>query len=142
MIFAVGIAMLLSALFVRFRDLQPIWEVILQILFYATPVLYTVETILSANGLPEWLKNLILMNPLACIFEQFRHWVIDPQPRRRRSCSARAGSSSCRSRSSWACSGIGFWVFNREAPRIAEMLWAAVLKSGPRRRCSRRRWLR
>lgn len=121
-IFVVGIAMLLSALFVRIRDLRPIWEVILQILFYGTPVLYTVETILSANGLPEWLKNLILMNPLACIFEQFRHWVIDPQ----------APTASFMLGAGWklvvpfaivvGLLGIGFWVFNREAPRIAEML--------------------
>ena len=36
-VFATGVAMLLSALFVHFRDIQPIWEVISQILFYASP---------------------------------------------------------------------------------------------------------
>ena len=34
-----GIAMLLSALFVYFRDIQPIWEVVTQVLFYASPVI-------------------------------------------------------------------------------------------------------
>jgi ABC-2 type transport system permease protein len=116
-----GIAMLLSALFVRVRDLRPIWEVILQVLFYGTPVLYSVETILNSS-LPEWLKNLVLMNPLACIFEQFRHEVIDPS----------APTAAFMLGAGWkllipagiifgACA-IGFWVFNREAPRIAEML--------------------
>ena len=33
-VFATGMAMLLSALFVNFRDIQPIWEVFSQILFY------------------------------------------------------------------------------------------------------------
>jgi len=37
---ATGIGLLLSALFVRFRDVQPIWDVISQMLFYASPVLY------------------------------------------------------------------------------------------------------
>ena len=36
--------MLLSALYVRFRDVQPIWEVVLQAAFYATPILYAIET--------------------------------------------------------------------------------------------------
>ena len=69
------------------------------------------------------LKNLIMMNPLACIFEQFRHWVIDPR-RRRPPFMRRRGLAARRPvrRSSWASLGIGFWVFNREAPRIAEML--------------------
>ena len=35
--------MLLSALFVRYRDIEPIWDVVLQILFYVTPIFYTVD---------------------------------------------------------------------------------------------------
>ena len=41
----IGLAMLLSALYVRYRDVKPIWEVMLQVLFYATPVIYAIETI-------------------------------------------------------------------------------------------------
>ncbi len=44
-VFATGIAMLLSALFVSFRDIQPIWDVVSQILFYASPVIISVETV-------------------------------------------------------------------------------------------------
>jgi ABC-2 type transport system permease protein len=40
-----GVAMLLSALFVRFRDISPIWEVFSQILFYASPVIIPAETV-------------------------------------------------------------------------------------------------
>ena len=42
---AAGIAMLLSALFVRYRDIEPIWTVVLQILFYVTPIFYTVSLV-------------------------------------------------------------------------------------------------
>src|SRR6202007_385471 len=44
-VLATGVAMLLSALFVRFRDIQPIWEVALQILLYASPVIIPAETV-------------------------------------------------------------------------------------------------
>ena len=40
-----GIAMLLSALFVYFRDIQPIWEVVNQVLFYASPVIIPIDTV-------------------------------------------------------------------------------------------------
>ena len=33
-----------SALYVRFRDIKPIWEVVLQALFYATPILYPISS--------------------------------------------------------------------------------------------------
>jgi len=42
---ATGMAMLLSALFVKFRDIQPIWEVLSQILFYSSPVIIPAETV-------------------------------------------------------------------------------------------------
>ena len=41
--FAVGVAMLLSALYVRYRDVEPIWEVALQLLFYGSPVIYVID---------------------------------------------------------------------------------------------------
>jgi ABC-2 type transport system permease protein len=44
-VLSTGIAMLLSALFVRFRDIQPIWEVFSQILFYSSPVIIPAETV-------------------------------------------------------------------------------------------------
>ena len=70
----IGLAMLLSALYVRYRDVKPIWEVTLQLLFYATPVIYAIETI----DVGERLRRLLMLNPLAAILEQFRHAVIDP----------------------------------------------------------------
>ena len=42
--------MLLSALYVRFRDVKPIWEVALQVLFYGSPIIYAIETIDGRRG--------------------------------------------------------------------------------------------
>jgi ABC-2 type transport system permease protein len=41
-ILAAGIGMLLSVLYIRARDIQPIWEVTTQLLFYASPIIYPV----------------------------------------------------------------------------------------------------
>jgi ABC-2 type transport system permease protein len=56
--FAVGIGMLLSALYVRYRDMQPIWEVVSQMLFYASSVLYVATTV------KESYRPVFLCNPL------------------------------------------------------------------------------
>jgi len=62
---ASGLSMLLSALYVRFRDVQPIWEVVLQVAFYGSPILYVIEQ------LPENLqKPMVLFNPLSTILVQ------------------------------------------------------------------------
>ena len=114
--FAVGVAMLLSALYVRFRDMEPIWEVALQLLFYGSPVIYVITTV------PDNLRELIMFNPIASILTQWRHAVIDQS-------APTAGT---------AIGGLellvvpvtlvvvvfvlGLWVFTREAPRIAENL--------------------
>jgi ABC-2 type transport system permease protein len=113
-----GLAMLLSALYVRFRDVKPIWEVVLQLLFYATPVIYAIETI----PLAESIKQLLMMNPMAAILEQFRHAVIDPTA----PSAAEAVGGAVRLLVPLgviaAVAVLGWRVFNREAPRIAEDL--------------------
>lgn len=70
LVFATGVAMLLSALYVRYRDVRPIWEVLLQALFYATPVLYPIEAVVAHS---ETLAKIMLCNPLAAIIQESRH---------------------------------------------------------------------
>jgi ABC-2 type transport system permease protein len=117
-VLTVGMAMLLSALYVRFRDMRPIWEISAQILFYATPVIYTVDSL----GKGEQVQHLMMLNPLACILEQMRHAVIDPNA----PSAAAAAGGAVRLLIPAAVVGlvawVGFWYFNREAPRIAEDL--------------------
>lgn len=134
-VFATGIAMLLSALFVRARDMQPIWEVFSQVLFYASPVIIPLEQVRQklindpAETPPllhpphhELLWHIYTLNPLVAIFQQFRHAMINHD-----------ALSAGQALGSWAAllepmalvAGIfvlGFWVFNRAAPHIAEDL--------------------
>jgi ABC-2 type transport system permease protein len=70
--FAIAVSLLLSVLYVRFRDVSPIWEVVLQLTFWGTPIFYTIETV------PHGLRHLIMASPFAVIVQQSRHWLIDP----------------------------------------------------------------
>jgi ABC-2 type transport system permease protein len=115
-----GMAMLLSALFVWFRDIQSIWEVLLQVLFYASPVIISIQTVKQHFGATG--VHLYMLNPLAVIFQQFRHSMV-----------THATPSAGQALGSWlalleplaivlAIFAIGFAVFNRSAARIAENL--------------------
>ena len=111
-----GVALLLSSLFVRFRDIDQIWAVLARILFYATPVLYTVELV------PDALRPIILANPLTPIFEQARIWVIDPSAPTVVDAAGSVGLALLPLAIGLLICGIGLWTFEREAPRIAENL--------------------
>jgi len=116
--FVCGLAMLLSALYVRFRDVKPIWDVVLQVLFYATPVIYAVEAI----GVSAAIQHALMMNPLAALLEQFRHAVIDPAAPSAAEAAGGAVRLLVPGAILVATVAVGFRVFNREAPRIAEQL--------------------
>jgi ABC-2 type transport system permease protein len=117
-ILTVAMAMILSSLYPRFRDISIIWSVFSTALFYVTPLLYGVSDLAGQHT----LRRLIELNPLAPIFELAREWVIQssaPGP------VAAAGG--------WVpliapvaifvvICVLAVWIFNREAPRIAEQL--------------------
>jgi ABC-2 type transport system permease protein len=69
---AVALGFLLSALYVRFRDLSYIWEVGLQAAFYATPILYPLGIV------PDKIAKLLLLNPLAQIIQDSRYVMVTP----------------------------------------------------------------
>jgi len=116
-VFACGVAMVLSVLYVRFRDMRPIWEVTLQALWYGTPVIYAIEVLPGRQ-----LEEAVMLNPIAVIIEQARHALIDPH-----------APSALAAAGGWAhlavpaalvlvALALGIWMFSRAAPRIAEEL--------------------
>ena len=111
-----GVSMLLAALYVRFRDVAPIWAVVSTALFYGSPVLYTIESV------PEEWRTLYLCNPLASLLEQARHWIIDPDSPGIVDAIGGVGWALVPLGIGVATCVLGFWIFNREAPRIAERL--------------------
>lgn len=117
-ILATGVAMLLSALYVRFRDVKPIWDVVLQVLFYGTPVIYTIETIQLSPG----LKHAVMANPLAAILEQARHAVIDADAPTAAATIGGSGRLLIPIALTLLVFGVGCLVFQRAAPDLAERL--------------------
>jgi ABC-2 type transport system permease protein len=67
---SVSLGLFLSVLYVRYRDLSYIWEVLLQAGFYATPIIYPLSMIQS-----QWAKFLLL-NPMAQIIQDARYALI------------------------------------------------------------------
>ena len=111
-----AVSMLVSSLYPRFRDLAIIWTVLSTVLFYGSPVLYPLEKV------PGTLRDIVMLNPLASLLELARKWIIDPQ----------APGPAALAGGWWrllpalgifvVTCVLAVWVFNREAPRIAEEL--------------------
>ena len=116
-VFTCAIGMMLSVLYVRFRDLAIIWVVAVQILFYATPVLYPIEKLENVR-----LEHLLMLNPLAVILEQVRFWVIDPTAPTAAEAAGGAAHLLPALAIFLAVCVLGVRTFSREAPRVAENL--------------------
>jgi ABC-2 type transport system permease protein len=114
---AVGISSLLSALFVHFRDVRPIWDVVLQVLFYGSPIFYPIDVITN-----DTLRHLILLNPFAAILQQFRHAVIDPSNPSAFEAIGGDGLILVPLGVIVVLAVGGFRYFDRKAPRVAEEL--------------------
>ncbi len=77
-IFALGIAFLLSTMFVRFRDIGHIWDVIMQAWFYATPIIYPLTQLINVGWLSV-AKLVLMLNPIAQIIQDARYLVVTTQ---------------------------------------------------------------
>jgi ABC-2 type transport system permease protein len=76
-IFSVSLAFLLSAAFVKYRDVSHIWEVLLQGAFYATPILYPLTLVVKQAG--STAAIVLMMNPVAQIVQDARYVLITHQ---------------------------------------------------------------
>jgi ABC-2 type transport system permease protein len=111
-----AVSMIVSSLFPRFRDMAIIWTVAATVLFYGTPVLYPLEAV------PDTLREVLLVNPLTPLFELARVSVIDSNaPSPVEVAGGWAGLVAPIALYVLTCV-LAVWVFNREAPRIAEQL--------------------
>src|SRR5207248_3101341 len=119
-VFATGIGMLLSALYVRFHDVAPIWDVLSLAWFYCSPIMYTAAQYGKRFG--AGLQHAALLNPVATLLAQMGHAFIDPG---RFPAAASVGGVVVTAIAVTIIPGtfaLGWWVFAREAPRVAENL--------------------
>lgn len=119
-VFSTGLAMLLASLYVYFRDVAPIWEVVSQVLFYASPVI--VPYVIVQQKVSATVLHLYTLSPLTTVLQQFRHAVVThatPAPS-----VALGGTLGLLEPIAivLAVFLLGFMVFNRTAPYVAENL--------------------
>lgn len=72
-ILGLSVAFLLSALYVKFRDITYIWELVLQAGFYATPILYPISLVIAASPIAA---KIMILNPVAQIIQDVRASII------------------------------------------------------------------
>ena len=70
-LFNIGVGLVLSALFVFFRDINYLYDVFTMLLMYCSAVFYTVD------GFEPWVQRLLLCNPVYCYIKYFRCIVLD-----------------------------------------------------------------
>lgn len=71
--FALATAFFLAAVNVKFRDIGHLWEVFLQALFYATPIIYPLQLVMNYN---ETAAHILMLNPIAVLFQDARAQLV------------------------------------------------------------------
>jgi ABC-2 type transport system permease protein len=69
-VFTVSLGLLLSALYVRFRDVSQVWELATQLLFFASAIFYPIGI------LPDWAQKVAFLNPFVQIMQDIRHVLL------------------------------------------------------------------
>ena len=72
-ILALAIAFLLASVNVKYRDFGYLWEIFLQALFYATPIIYPLQMVANQNAIAA---SALLLNPVAQIIQDARHALV------------------------------------------------------------------
>jgi ABC-2 type transport system permease protein len=115
-LFSAGVALLLSVAYVRLRDSVQAWDLLTQIVFYLTPIIYPLGL------LPHWAQRAELVNPIAQIAEDARYAVLREPPHTIVTATdvfGRAGELIPVSVAA-AVFLLGLLVFSREEPSLAE----------------------
>ena len=124
MVLATGIGMLLSALYVRFRDVQPIWDVFLQVLFYALADHVPRRPRTRPEALASHGADRDDQPASRTLLAQMGHAFVDPSalPDARSAQRRRCAPVLIAIAIILGVFALGWWVFTREAPRVAENL--------------------
>lgn len=111
-----GLALPLSVILVRIRDLQHIWEIVLQMGFWLTPIIWSVDMI----GLPdeskrELARRLVMLNPMARLITFSRYALVDNGAQQLRPILALVAMVG-------VVFAVGYLIFSKQESSIAERL--------------------
>ena len=108
LLLAAGVGALLAALQTLLRDVEHVVQVVLQFVFYASPILY------PASIVPDWLRWVVVANPLAWFSERLREVLF-----------AGGGLVPGDAFAALVCLAVfaaGLWVFERLSPHFEDFL--------------------
>ncbi|NEG90193.1 ABC transporter permease [Bifidobacterium aerophilum] len=74
-----GITLIMATMYVYFRDIAHIWDVLQQLVFYGMPIIYPLSYVTNRGGLYATLARLELLNPFAQAIQDIRHNFIAPE---------------------------------------------------------------
>ncbi len=74
-VFGIGLAFFLSAVYVKLRDINYIWEIIMQAMFYGSAVIYPIAMVLGQHAM---VGKIVLLSPVVDAVQGARHFLIDP----------------------------------------------------------------
>jgi ABC-type polysaccharide/polyol phosphate export permease len=112
-VFVTGVALMLSVLNVYFRDVQHFIGILLQLWFYATPIVYPISFVDNVKN--ATLRDIYNLNPLVKFVEAFRNCLYDLR-------APSAATMGYLVLAAVVTLALGFWVFSRLEPRLAEEL--------------------
>jgi ABC-2 type transport system permease protein len=119
-----GLGMILSVSYVRYRDIKPIWDVVMQMTFYASGIFIAISGLAPINvfGTEVNLSHVLMANPFAAILQEARHVFIDPAyPTAAEAIGGTALLLIPIGLGLVALIG-GFLLFDKRAPQVAEQL--------------------
>ncbi len=73
-VLALSLAFFLAAVNVKYRDIGHIWEVLLQGIFYATPIIYPLQMVIKEVG--DSAGQLLMLSPIAVLFQNARAQLV------------------------------------------------------------------
>lgn len=106
--FTVGLALFLSSITVHFRDVRDLLANVLLVLFWATPVVYSLDLV------PERVRPLLAVNPLAHLIRAYREVLMVPGP------FDGGGRLVLIAVASMVVFAVGYFVFDRLRDTLAE----------------------
>lgn len=73
-----GVTFLLATMYVYFRDILHIWDVLQQALFYSVPIVYPLVMVLNFKSYGRLVAKVMMLNPIAQTIQDIRHNFIAP----------------------------------------------------------------
>lgn len=117
--FSLGVAFVLATIYVKFRDIGPIWEVFMQIGMYMTPIIYPITLVLNVN---PTIAKILMLNPLAQIIQDARHLLTSPVNLTTWEMISHKPIVMIPYILPFVILSIGYYIFNKSSKKFAEII--------------------